>query len=80
VLLGSLNSGTRILLVLLVLKARSLLSLRSDFLIVRFLCFVFYLFFIQDCVLQVWSGIVKSAVSAYVLGELGFPEDAQERF
>ena len=79
VLLGSLNSGTRILLVLLVLKARSLLSLRSDFLIVRFFC-VFFLFFIQDCVLQVWSGIVKSAVSAYVLGELGFPEDAQERF
>ena len=44
VLLGSLNSGTRILLVLLVLKARSLLSLRSDFLIVRFCFFVLICF------------------------------------
>jgi hypothetical protein len=49
VLLGSLNSGTRILLVLLVLKARSLLSLRSDFLIVRFLFFFEFVFHSRLC-------------------------------
>ena len=42
-----------------------------------FFWFVFVLY--SRLCFQVWSGIVKAAVSAYVLGELGFPEDAQER-